>query len=399
MTTNKLSENQGTNPIPDLDTVAKLRQILRRKPRDLLLFDFAIQTGMGINRLIRLKVKDLLDLPIGAPLPIADSKKESATAPALNQQCYDTFQWYLKAVNPAPEDYLFPSRKGGGPLNLTSASHIIKKWFDDANIIGLSGARSLKKTWEIFYRPNSQFSANVAEKKDPTRILKPVETKTVQEIVYRELFQAIISGRIPPGEKLVTEKIANRMKVSPMPVREALYRLQAAGFILTRRKKGSIVNELSPENLKEITEIRLALEPMAARKAAVNPAKKTLKRLENLHEAYIAARTNRNIENFLSINREFHHTIYREADMPILLPIIDGLWGRISPYLHILMREQDYSDSKWAIDTHQGMLNAMRAGEPEKVVECVKADLTKAAQALMNMFARVRSGPRHLAQL
>ncbi len=391
MTTNKLSENRGTNPIPDLDTVAKLRLILRRKPRDLLLFDLAIQTGMGINLLIRLKVKDLLDLPIGAPLSIEDSKKESETAPALNQQCYDTFQWYLKAVNPAPEDYLFPSRKGGGSLNLTSASHIIKKWFDDANIIGISGARSLKKTWEIFYRTDSQFNANVAEKKDPTRTLKPVETKTVQEIVYRELFQAIISGRIPPGEKLVIEKIANRMKVSPMPVREALYRLQAAGFILTRRKKGSIVNELSPENLEEITEIRLALEPMVARKAAVNPRKKTLKRLEDLHGAYIAARTNRNIENFLSINREFHHTIYRAADMPILLPIIDGLWGRISPYLHILMREQDYSDSKWAINTHQGMLNAMRAGEPQMVVECVTADLTKAAQALMNMFASVRN--------
>lgn len=390
MTTNMQSDNRETNPIPDLDSVGYMRQILRGKPRDLLLFDLAIQTGVGINRLIRLKVGDLLDLPIGAPLPVRDANNESASAPALNQRCYDTFQWYVQTVNPAPDDYLFPSRKGGGPLSLTSVSHLIKKWFDDAKIKGLSGARSLKKTWEIYYRTGGQFNGNVTEKKDPTQTLKPVEKRTVQEIVYRELFQAIISGRIPPGEKLVTEKIANRMQVSPMPVREALYRLQAAGFILNRHKKGSIVNELSPENLREITEIRLALEPMAARKAAVNPSKKTLQRLEDLHKAFVAARANRNIESFLSINREFHHTIYREAEMPILLPIIDGLWGRISPYLHILMRE-DYSDSKWAINTHEGMLKAMRSGEPEKVVEYIKADLTKAAQALMNMFARVRN--------
>jgi DNA-binding GntR family transcriptional regulator len=210
-------------------------------------------------------------------------------------------------------------------------------------------------------------------------------------MVYRELFQAIISGRIPPGEKLVTEKIANRMKVSPMPVRDALYRLKAAGFISIRRKQGTVVNELSPENLEEITEIRLALEPMAAHKAALNRTQKTLRRLEDLHDAFIAARDSRHTEDFLSINREFHHTIYREADMPILLPIIDGLWGRISPYLHTLMREQDYSGSEWTIKTHKGMLDAMRAGEPEKMVEWVKADLTKAAQALMNMFARVRN--------
>jgi len=390
MTTNKLSDYRRTHSIPDLDTVAKLRRILSNKPRDLLLFDLAIQTGIGINRLIRLKVKDLLDLPVGGPIPAADSNKGSASAPAFNQRCYDTFQWYLKTVLPTADDYLFPSRKGGGPLNLTSASHVIKKWFYDANITGLSGARSLKKTWEIFYRNDIRLIANISDQNDPTRTLKPVETKTVQEIVYRELFQAIISGRIAPGEKLVTEKIANRMKVSPMPVRDALYRLKAAGFISIRRKQGTIVNELSPENLEEITEIRLALEPMAARKAAFNPNKKTLQRLEDLHAAFVAARDNRKTEDFLSINREFHHTIYREADMPILLPIIDGLWGRISPYLHILMREQDYSGSEWTIETHEGMLNAMRAGESEKVVEWVKTDLTKAAQALMNMFARVR---------
>jgi DNA-binding GntR family transcriptional regulator len=391
MTTNKQSDNHKTSPIPDLDSVAKLRQVLRRKPRDLLMFDLAIQTGMGINRLMRLKVKDLSDLPIGAPLPLAEFQNAAASTPVLNQQCHDTFQWYVQTINPTPDDYLFPSRKGGGPLNLTSASHMIKKWFDDAGISGLSGARSLKKTWEIFYRSGGPFNAGLAEKKDPTQTLKPVEKMTVQQIVYRELFQAIISGRIPPGEKLVTEKIANRMQVSPMPVREAIYRLQAAGFILNRRKKGSVVNELSPENLTEITEIRLALEPMAARKAALNPGPKTLQRLEDLHRAFIAASANRDTENFLSINREFHHTIYREAEMPILLPIIDGLWGRISPYLHTLIREADFSDSQWTINTHQGMLDAMRSAEPEKVVKYIKADLTNAAQALMNMFARVRN--------
>ena len=138
MTTNKLSDNRGAHPIPDLDTVAQLRRILSSKPRDLLLFDLAVQTGVGINRLLRLKVKDLLELPIGGLLPAGASKKGSAPVPAFNQQCYDTFQWYLKTVNPTADDYLFPSRKGGRPLNLTSASHIIKKWFYDADITGLS---------------------------------------------------------------------------------------------------------------------------------------------------------------------------------------------------------------------------------------------------------------------
>ena len=80
MTTKIKSDNREIYPIPDLASVAKIRKILRGKPRDLLLFDLAIQTGMGINRLIGLKVKDLLDLPIGSSLPVKDAKNESASA-------------------------------------------------------------------------------------------------------------------------------------------------------------------------------------------------------------------------------------------------------------------------------------------------------------------------------
>jgi len=390
MTTKRTSKNSQVNPLPDIETINRLRQILRHNPRDLLLFDLATQTGASIKYLIRLKVYDLLDLSVKAPLPDIGFPKKQTFVAVLNQQCYSTFQFYLKMKNPTQNDFLFPSRKGGKALNLNSVSHIIKKWFANAKIENLSGARSLKKTWECFYRTDNQLKNSIDEKFDPTLTLKPVRTKTLQESVYQELSQAIFSGRLPPGRKIVVEKIANRMQVSHMPVRDALYRLQAAGFVSISRKKGIIVKELSPENFDEITEIRLAVEPIIARKAAVNPSNAALKRLEKLHKIYKSYNKDKlDIEYYLSINREFHLTIFKEANMPILLSIIEQLWGRISPYFHSLMRIDSYSDKKWS-DFHTNILNAMRAKDPEEVVKHLKIDLTQAALEIKGMFERER---------
>lgn len=389
--TSEKSEKSQVNPLPDIETINRLRQILHHNPRDLLLFDLATQTGASIKYLIRLKVHDLFDLSVKAPLPDIRLSKKQKSVGVFNQQCYRTFQLYLKMKNPAQNDFLFPSRKGGKALNLNSVSHIIKKWFVHAQIENLSGARSLKKTWECFYRSDNQFKSSIDEKFDPILTLQPVETKTLQENVYQELSQAIFSGRLPPGRKIVVEKIANRLQVSHMPVRDALYRLQAAGFISISRKKGIIVKELSPDNLEEITTIRLALEPIIARKAAVNPSNTTLKRLEELHKAYLSYNKDKpDIEYFLSINRKFHYTIFLEGNMPILLSIIDQLWGRISPYFHYLMRTKKYSDTKLWFKLHENIFNAMKAKEPEEVVKHLKIDLTQAAQELRDMFDRER---------
>ena len=97
--------------------------------------------------------------------------------------------------------------------------------------------------------------------------LSPIQGKSLHERVYKELMGAILSGRIAPGESLTLEGISAELKVSLTPVREALRRLEAAGFICLGPNRRITVKELSPKNLREIYEIRLLLECFAAEKA------------------------------------------------------------------------------------------------------------------------------------
>jgi DNA-binding GntR family transcriptional regulator len=108
-------------------------------------------------------------------------------------------------------------------------------------------------------------------------------------MVYKELETAILSGHIRPGERIITEDIAQRLAVSKIPVREALRRLEAGGLISIKPNWGSTVSELSKESLKEILQIRINLECMAAQKAAQTKNADLLNRLNIHHQQYSAA--------------------------------------------------------------------------------------------------------------
>lgn len=218
--------------------------------------------------------------------------------------------------------------------------------------------------------------------------LKAIEAPTLQEAVYEELVSAILSGKIAPGERITLENIAQQLNVSIMPVREALRRLEAGGFVSIEKNKRIVVRELSPETLKEILEIRLILESVAIEKAIKIRSDESISRLEELIKPFHIAE---NEEEFLEVNKEFHFTIYRQANMPVLMEVITGLWEKVSPYLHILIRtEKDWNRDN-IIKIHAGMLEGMRRRNSEEVCKWLRLDLTEAAELVLRTFQPKRT--------
>ena len=375
------------------ETIAELRETLKTKPRDLLLFDLLTQTGIKVKDALCLKAKDLSGLVVGDNISYLCPRTKDSAIAVVTKRVRKTLTRYLQDSHLKAEDYLFKSRKGSGPLSLTSASHLIRKWFKEAGVTGHTGVKSLHTYCEGSFRANAaEHQKRVLDNThhDSIRFLTPVESATLQDTVYQQLFQAIVSGRIPPGSRLVIGKIAKQMKVSPMPVREALQRLQATGYLSPLKKRGNIVNRLSTENMREITNIRLILEPMAARQAAISRSPEVLTLLEDLHKEYTRAIKKRDSDRFLLLNKDFHYTIYRESGMPILFQIIEILWARASPYIYILMRESLSTDLQWSLYTHAEMIDALRRRDPDRIEKVLKFDLSKAAQDVISMIEHLR---------
>ncbi len=408
MNKRETEQNRAPNqvlPIEKEADIRRLRRHLSTNPRDLLLFDMLTQTGIGMKRLAALRVKDLLGLNPNDRLSLPGVYGRQPAELVMTDSLYATWSLFLERTKPDPGDFVFQSRNGRQPLNLSSISNMVRGWFEAVGLEELSGTRSLKKTWERHFQ-GRQRPPGEPELVDPLDILKPAETVTLQELVYRELLKSIVSGRIPPGEKLTVEKIASRMKVSPMPVREALARLEATGFIVTIPKKGSIVNELSVDNLKEILAIRLHLEIMAAEKGCQNRTRETIAMLESVHEKYVEAVGNRDVDGVLNMNKQFHHLIYKDAHLPILQQIVESLWGRVSPYLHLTMRSYSMGLTRTestmfiGLKKHTEILDGMKRKDVDKVCNWLKKDLIEAAEVIINFLdsARNQNKPQSISR-
>ena len=377
--------DSGNNLSISREDVHSLRRILSSRPRDLLLFDLATQTGIHLKDLLQLRVSDFCGLAAWDPLPAARSLLYLTHQVILTKSLFQTFATFIKEVAPQNNDYLFRSRKRDQPLNLPSASNMISGWFQSAGISGITGARGLYKIWQLYFKEDV-VTAGPGIPNYAIQSLEPIKTITLQETVYQRLIQNIVSGKIPPGEKLTIGRISNQMDISTMPVREALNRLAEAGFITIKKKKSATVNTLSKADLIELQEIRLILETSVVEKVCMIIKLDTLQQLHGIHKKYMQALRFYNVDEVIRLNQLFHHTIYKVSQMPKLFLIIRNLWDQISPYYHILLREKDYLYTEENAVTHEEILEGLKQKDTEMTVIALRADLTNAAKLIIKEF-------------
>ena len=381
--------------IESKEDIERLRSLLEDRPRDLLLFEMAIETGAPVAHLLHLKVGDLLCLSPGKPLSIPSTGSGGPTVFTWTAALQEIFEKYMATLRPAGEDYLFKSRKGDKPLTVQSTSRLVKGWFEKAGFKGLSGVLSLHQTWKRHF--HAAEAARPSGAASPDRLsdydIGAISVPSVQDAVFTELLRAIVSARIEPGEKIVAEKVARQMGVSRIPVREALGRLEAKGLVYTIQNRGTFAAELSMAAMDELLEIRLLNEKRAAELAARRRRDGAVRRLAEIHEKYVETWNGNNREGRLfDLNRMFHFTLYREAGMPILLDVIAILWDRFSPYLYVFMDQKDVLSKQEDIGFHEGMIEGMRRSDPEAVCRWLEADILDTKRLLKLYFQMHQHG-------
>ena len=87
----------------------------------------------------------------------------------------------------------------------------------------------------------------------------------LRDVVYNTLRQAILTGELQPGERLMEIALANRLGVSRTPVREAIRKLELDGLVVMMPRRGAHVAQITEKDLNEVLEVRIGLEEMAVR--------------------------------------------------------------------------------------------------------------------------------------
>jgi DNA-binding GntR family transcriptional regulator len=162
--------------------------------------------------------------------------------------------------------------------------------------------------------------------------LEKPATESMTSALYRQLKHNLMIGRLKPGDSLTLKSLSESTGLSQTPVREALLRLVSERLLELVHGRSVTVPVLTLETFIELREIRIRLETLAIERASPNITDKDIETIERIHRRYMQHRKRADYAGVLSANIDFHLTIYRAANMPNLVAMIENLWARIGPY-------------------------------------------------------------------
>jgi len=200
------------------------------------------------------------------------------------------------------------------------------------------------------------------------------EYKTLSGQAFAALHSAVLAGTLAPGRRLPITELATALKMSPMPVREALHQLDAVGLVEHIPHRGARVTQLSVEDLRGLYEARLALEPLAVRAAAVSfTPEQTLEAAAELRILQQAYRDGDANTAWLA-HTGFHFQLYAAAESRWLERLIRPLWESSERYRRVSAVGRGLRERH---EEHVAILSA-----------CAERDGSKAAAVLHDHLAR-----------
>lgn len=199
---------------------------------------------------------------------------------------------------------------------------------------------------------------------------------TAQQRAYETIRDALIAGLFMPGEVVTLRLFSERLGVSSMPVREALKRLVSEGAFEALPNHSARVPVLSRSEVEQIAELRQELETRAVRLAAEHLSKRHLDELEEISKRMEELHFPQDVNEYARLNKQFHFTIYRLADNPPLLRLIEYLWLRMAPFVYaigvVAAREGRRSRP---VPEHQRLIKALRNHDVDAAMNALRADL------------------------
>lgn len=203
----------------------------------------------------------------------------------------------------------------------------------------------------------------------------------LQEQVYRQITEKLITGELRPGDQLVLRQLSEAMGTSPMPVRDALQRLAALGVLVGKRTL--CVPRLSVRELADIRDIRLNLEGLAVVRAVQHANTESLAELSGHYRDMEEAARRNDLRHFLKANAHFHLHIVHMADSPVLAGIIEPLWLRLGPAIQLSPEEQQ--QLHLALPVHRHILDALIARDTRAAQQALHEDI-------LDSFGSLREG-------
>lgn len=179
----------------------------------------------------------------------------------------------------------------------------------------------------------------------------------LRDIVFNTLRKAILKGELAPGERLMEKQLAEKMGVSRTPIREAIRKLELEGLVVMIPRKGAEVAMITEQDIKDVLEVRAALEGLAVSLACEKMTEEDRENFLRVNKEFTEAAGKMDVETVIQKDVEFHDTIYGATRNEKLIQIINNLREQIYRFRVEYIRQMD--DFSGLVKEHEEIVNSI----------------------------------------
>ncbi len=195
----------------------------------------------------------------------------------------------------------------------------------------------------------------------------------LRDVVFNTLRNAILTGELQPGERLMEIKLADKLGVSRTPIREAIRKLELEGLVVNTPRKGAEVANISEEDLHDVLEVRCTLEALAIDLACDKMSEETLQELADNINYFKNAMGSEAATEIASTDVGFHDIIYKSTGNKRLIQILGNL--REQMYRYRLEYIKDHDSWNRILTEHTSIYECIKKRDKEAATKAILAHI------------------------
>ncbi len=203
----------------------------------------------------------------------------------------------------------------------------------------------------------------------------------LRDVVFQTLRQAILRGKLEPGERLMELHLADMLGVSRTPVREAIRKLELEGLVITIPRRGAVVAQITRTDLEDVLEVRCALEELAVRKACQKMTPEQLILLKQAASRFEKGIAAGDLMESAQADVDFHEVISDATGNRRLIQILNNIRSQVYRYrLENLKNKASHPD---LIREHTRLIEALERHDEEEAARFIRVHIENQRMAIM----------------
>lgn len=189
----------------------------------------------------------------------------------------------------------------------------------------------------------------------------------LRDVVFNTLRQAILRGELKPGERLMEIQLANKLGVSRTPIREAIRKLELEGLVLMIPRRGAEVAQITEKSLRDVLEVRRALEELAVQLACLRMTPEGVEDLKKAAKEFEQVLGDEDITVVAEADVAFHDLIYLATDNQRLISLLNNFREQMYRYRVEYLKKTEFHAK--LLKEHQEIIAAIENGEGDRAKE------------------------------